>query len=149
MYLLDTNHCSRIIQGHPSVIRKLEELGDTPVSTCVTVYGELIFMAEKSGNRKENLNLVRCFLRDIRVYAADNETADIYGKLKASLLNHFGPREKSKRRRTETVKLGFGENDLWIAATSKRFDLTLVSADKDFERIREAESLRVENWLQF
>jgi len=68
MYLLNTNHCSRIIQGHPSVIRKLVELRDTPVSTCVTVCGELIFMAEKSGNRKENLNLVRRFLRDILIH---------------------------------------------------------------------------------
>ena len=91
---------------------------------------------------------MRRFIRDIRVCETDNETADIYGRMKASLLNHFGPREKAKRRKTETAKLGFGENDLWIAATAKRFDLTLVSADKDFERIQEAESLRAENWLQ-
>ncbi|QTA82019.1 PIN domain-containing protein [Desulfonema limicola] len=148
MYLLDTNHCSRIIQGYPSVIGKLGELGNTPVFTCVIVCGELIFMAEKSLHKAENLDLVRRFIRDIRVCAIDNEAADIYGRLKSSLLDHFGPREKTKRRKTETSKLGFGENDLWIAATAKRFDLTVVSADRDFERIREAEYIRVENWLQ-
>jgi len=87
---------------------KIEELGDTPVSTNVIVCGELIFMAEKSRNKAENLNLIRHFMRDIRVCAVDNETADIYGRLKASRLDHFGPKEKAKRRRTETTKLGFG-----------------------------------------
>jgi len=37
MYLLDTNHCSRILQGHPSVIMKLEELGNQPISTCAVI----------------------------------------------------------------------------------------------------------------
>jgi len=148
MYLLDTNHCSRIIQGCPSVITRIEKLGDTPVSTCVTVCGELAFMAEKSQKKSENLDLIRRFLRDIRVYPTDNRTADIYGRLKSSLLDHFGPREKAKRRKAETAKLGFGENDLWIAATALRFNLTLISADKDFERIREVESLCVESWFQ-
>jgi len=147
MYLLDTNHCSRILQGHPSVIMKLEELGNQPISTCAVVYGELIFMAQKSWKKVENLRLIREFLKDIRVYPINNETADIYGNLKVSLLDHFGPREKAKRRRTDTVKLGFGENDIWIAATAKQFELIVVSSDKDFKRIREVENIRLESWL--
>jgi tRNA(fMet)-specific endonuclease VapC len=147
MHLLDTNHCSRILQGHPYIIRKLEELGNQPISTCAVVYGELVFMAEKSQKKAENLNLIREFLKDIRVYPINNETADIYGRLKASLLDHFGPKEKAKRRRADTVKLGFGENDLWIAATAKQFELIVVSSDKDFKRIREVENIRLESWL--
>ncbi len=147
MYLLDTNHCSLILQGHPSVVRKLEELDNQPISTCAVVYGELIFMAQKSQKKAENLHIVREFIRDIRVYPINNETADIYGRLKASLLDHFGPKEKAKRRKTDTVKLGFGENDLWIAATAKQFEFIVVSSDSDFKRIREVENIRLESWF--
>ena len=48
MYLLDTNHCSHLLNSHPKVVQKLEELGDTLVATCVIVRGELIFMAFRS-----------------------------------------------------------------------------------------------------
>jgi len=47
----------------------------------------------------------------------------------------------------DTVKLGFGENDLWIAAIAKQFQLIVVSSDKDFERIREVENICLESWL--
>lgn len=146
MYLLDTNHCSRLLQGHPVMIGKLKELGETPIATCVIVRGELIFMAHKSGRKDENLHQVYQFLSDIAIYPIDDETADIYGKLKASILEHFGPKEKVLRRKIELSKLGFGENDLWIAAIAKRYGLTVVSADQDFQRIKEAEELLVEAW---
>ena len=114
MYLLDTNHCSRLLQGHPAIVSKLQDLGDTPIETCVIVRGELIFMAQKSEQKAENLYQVHQFLSDILVYPIDDETADIYGTLKAAILDRFGPREKTQRRKTEMTKRGFSENDLWI-----------------------------------
>lgn len=144
MYLLDTNHYSRLLQGHPAMIRKLRQLRDTPVATCVIVRGELIFMAQKSEQKAENLHQVHQFLNDILVYPIDDETANIYGAIKAAILEHFGPREKAKRRKIETTQLGFSENDLWIAAIARRYALTVVSADDDFERIKQVEELSVE-----
>jgi tRNA(fMet)-specific endonuclease VapC len=43
-------------------------------------------------------------------------------------------------------KLGFKENDLWIAAIAKQHDLTVVFADSDFRRIRLVEDLKIESW---
>lgn len=146
MYLLDTNHCSRILQGHAFVADKLRELGTAPISTCVIVQGELMFMAQKSQMKAENLSRVRKFLKAVRVYPIDDKAADIYGKMKSSILDHFGPKEKAKRRNTYTTQLGFGENDLWIASVAKRFGLIVVSGDKDFERIREVENILLETW---
>lgn len=146
MYLLDTNHCSRLFQGHPVVVKKLQSLGNAQVTTCVIVRGELVFMAAKSERSIDNLQKVEKFLNDIIVYSIDDEVADIYGRLKAAVLDKFGPKEKAKRRKTKTERLGFAENDLWIAAIAKRYGLTVVSADSDFERIRQAESISLEAW---
>ena len=128
------------------MINKLRQLGDTPLTTCVIVRGELIFMAQKSEQKVQNLHQVHQFLNDILVYPIDDQTANIYGTLKAAILDRFGPREKAKRRKTETTQLGFSENDLWIAAIARRYALTIVSADDDFERIKQVEDISVERW---
>ena len=147
MYLLDTNHCSRLIQGHPVIIRRLAEIDDHPVATCVIVRGELRFMAYHSEQQASNLQLIEDFLADIYIFTIDNAVADTYGQLKADLLKHFGPKEKAKRRKARIEHFGIGDNDLWIAAIAKCYDLTVVSTDNDFERIKEATQLQLEKWL--
>jgi tRNA(fMet)-specific endonuclease VapC len=67
MYLLDTNHCSRLIEGHPEIIKRLTSLNDAPVATCAIVRGELMFMAYKSERKTENLDQVQGFLGDIDI----------------------------------------------------------------------------------
>lgn len=147
MYLLDTNHCSRIIQGDAVLVRRLQELGKVPVATSVIVCGELTFMAQNSQQRAANLIRVQVFLRGIDIYPIDRETADIYGQFKAEIINQFGPRERSRRRTTKIEELGMSENDLWIASTALRHELTLVSADSDFQRMREVRAFPLESWL--
>jgi predicted nucleic acid-binding protein len=41
MYLLDTNHCSYLLEKHPAITQKLVDLGETPVATCVIVRGKV------------------------------------------------------------------------------------------------------------
>ncbi len=147
MYLLDTNHCSSIIQGDAAVIRTLREKGSVIVATSVIVWGELMFMAYNSQQKTTNLVRIEEFLSGINIYYLDQETADIYGQFKAEIIEHFGPKEKSKRRRTRIENLGIGENDLWIAAIALRNGLTIVSADSDFQRLAEVRELAVESWF--
>jgi tRNA(fMet)-specific endonuclease VapC len=147
MYLLDTNHCSGAILGDSNIINRLATLDNTLVATCVIVQGELIDMAERSRARENNLALVQRFLQGIYIYNVDETTATLYGQLKASLFNQFAPKEKSKRRKTKMTHLGFDENDLWIIALALQQNLTIVSADSDFQRIRTVKALSVESWL--
>jgi len=144
--LLDTNHCSRILESDPDVLRKARESGETRLATSVIVRGELIFMAQHSERREINLARVLRLLEDLRVYPVDEATADLYGDLKARIFRRFGPRERGKRRRARIEHLGISENDLWIAATALRHGLTVVSADGDFKRIREVAEFSLEQW---
>ncbi|MEA2574197.1 MAG: tRNA(fMet)-specific endonuclease VapC [Chloroflexia bacterium] len=146
MYLLDTNYCSRIIQGESGRITRFQGLSDLDVVTSAIVRGELVFMAENSEQRESNLARVILFFRDVGVYPLDDETAEIYGQLKARLARHFGPKDKSKRRGFTIAQVGLTDNDLWIAATAIQHDLILVSSDSDFQRIQEAWAFPVEAW---
>jgi tRNA(fMet)-specific endonuclease VapC len=55
MFLLDTNHCSYSILGNSQVLARLTNLGNTPISTCAIVKGELIDMAARSNSGKQIL----------------------------------------------------------------------------------------------
>src|SRR5690349_19391696 len=123
MYLLDTNHCSHLIMGSPDIRQRLMDLGDARVVTCTIVRGELVFWAEKSERQEANRRIIEEFLADIDVLPVDGEAATFYGELKARIVNRFGPRERAKRRRATIERLGFTENDLWIAAIAQQHKL--------------------------
>jgi tRNA(fMet)-specific endonuclease VapC len=105
-YLFDTNACSRILANDTVVIDGIREAGEEQFGTSVIVLGELVFMAEKSEFRSLNLVRVRELTADMTLYLLDEETAEIYGTLKALILSRFGPKEKARRRRATTVELG-------------------------------------------
>lgn len=146
MYLLDTNYCSKVILGDAEAITQLRSIDADELATSAVIRGELIYMAEKSERRVPNLQLVYAFLQRFQRFTVDEETGDIYGSLKAALFRHFGPRDKSKRRRATIEQLGFSDNDLWIAATAIQHDLTVVSADSDFRRMQEVQAFPLEAW---
>ena len=146
MYLLDTNHCSLILLQNALILQQIKRVGEVNIATTIITAGELAFMAENSRNPKENLSCINNFLEDIRFYFIDQETAQVYGKIKAGLINEFEPKQKSKRKTTKITQLGFDENDLWIVAIAIRNQLTLVSADSDFLRIQATINFSVENW---
>lgn len=111
------------------------------------VQGELTYMVEKSTQKETNRARLAEFLEDIRVYLVTEDVATIYGQLKAALFNQFAPKEKGKRRKTKITDLGFDENDLWIAAIALQHNLTVVSADSDFQRIQQVRTLSLESWV--
>lgn len=148
MYLFDTNHCSLILLDDSAIIHRIQAVGEPKIATTMITAGELVYMAENSTYRRENLSRIDQFLEDIRIYSIDENTAKIYGQIKAGLIREFGPKPKNKRKTTPTTALGFDENDLWIAAIAIRHQLTLVSADTDFPRIKTVIDFSLENWRE-
>jgi tRNA(fMet)-specific endonuclease VapC len=147
MYLLDTNHCSRIILGDTNIIDRATQLGEQNLLICTIVQGELVYMMEKSQRREVNIAVLNDFLQDIAIYHIDEITAQIYGQLKTKIFNHFAPKAPQKRRKANIVSLGFGDNDLWIASVAIQHRLTLVSCDSDFQRMQEVQAIPLESWI--
>lgn len=147
MHLLDTNHCSRIIAGDAALLQVLRQhLGDG-VATSAIVRGEMLYMVYKSDRVVENLRTVNAFLQTIAIYPVNREVSDVYGKLKGDLIKQLGPKDKAQRRNFTTQNLGFGENDLWIAATVIHYGLTLLSTDSDFTRIQQIQPFALDSWI--
>ncbi|MBF2056200.1 MAG: type II toxin-antitoxin system VapC family toxin [Cyanobacterium sp. T60_A2020_053] len=147
MYLLDTNHCSAIIVGNLTVINYIQEANINNIGISVITQGELLYMGENSTKKIENLATIYDFLGDILIYSINSNVSAIYAQLKARIMSQFGPKEKKKRRQIKISDLGIGENDLWIASTAISNNLTLVSCDRDFIRIKQAWNFPLENWL--
>ncbi|MEH2305850.1 type II toxin-antitoxin system VapC family toxin [Nostoc sp.] len=147
MYLLDTNHCSFLMEGVPSVVNHLRSLGQVQLATSVIVAGELHFMAQNSHQKAANLIKINAFLKRINLYGIDKETTEIYGDFKSEIIKQFGPKEKNKRKTIKLNTIDISENDLWIAATVLRHSLTLVSSDSDFERMRQVREISWESWV--
>lgn len=145
-YLLDTNHCSYILQGIPSVIQKFGTQTDHFFSISVITQSELIYMAQKSNLVKENLRNVDSLISSFYVYEIDQNIAKICGELKAKVFSKFAPKDRKRRRKVTLLDLGIQENDIWIAATVIQHNCILVSSDRDFYRIKEVWDFTIENW---
>ena len=125
-FLLDTNIVIAILAKDPAVHERVAAATEVFVSSIVL--GELYYGARKSRRVDSNLQTVDQFAAANRVLDCDAATAQQYGEVKNLL------REKGRP---------IPENDIWIAATAKRHDLTLVSRDVHFD---EVQGLSIERW---
>jgi len=146
-YLLDTNHCFRLIARDERMFEALNARPFERLMTSVVVAGELRYGALISERRIENALAVEDFLGRIDQIAISPAISQMYADLKARILMKVGPKDRFRRRAFDLAKLGFTDNDLWIAACALERNAVVVSEDSDFRRIAELEQLDVENWL--
>lgn len=118
--LLDTSAYSALFRNHQGVKLALQECGDiilTPV-----VLGEI-----RSG-----------FLGGSRPQANELELADFLSSGRVSVL----PIDEETSQRYAVILHGLrragtpiNSNDIWIAASAMQYGLTVLTTDKDFERV--------------
>jgi len=147
MYMLDTNVCIRLMGGNPAIQQRIKMIKGTTININVIVAGELLYGAYKSSRVTENLNTIYTLFDAVsEIHIVDTETMNIYGMLKAELVERFGPKDKTRLRNFRIESIGFMDNDLWIASVAIQHDLILVSADTDIMRLNGIEGLKIENW---
>jgi len=129
-YLLDTNICIYIRQKRPEdLLRRFEKLAPGEAAVSVITYGELLYGAEKSAQRRVALERLRELVLLLPALPLPEAAAESYGKIRAKL---------------ESKGEMIGNNDLWIAAHASAADLTLVTNnEREFRRVR---GLKLQNW---
>ena len=125
-YLLDTNAAIRLLEGDRAFQNRLR--GEVETFLSVTVLGELYFGAMKSARADANLDRIERLVEKHDVLYCDQETAYQYGKFKTEL-----------RRKGRPIP----DNDMWIAATAKQYELTLVADDAHFAHV---DGLDADKW---
>ncbi len=140
-YLLDTNHCSYIINAtrknpkyhKPEEIKATEAFrkATEPIYTCDVVVGEMYFGAELRPTTAQLYNLIDEFTTNsVVVLMANKEAWLLFANTKALL------------RKTGIVIEDF---DLLIACIAKAYDCILVTNDAVFKYL--PSSFQVENWV--
>ncbi|HDN80308.1 MAG TPA: type II toxin-antitoxin system VapC family toxin [Chloroflexi bacterium] len=119
-YLLDTNVVIALFAGEPKVLERLKQAKEVFVP-CI-VLGELYFGAYKSSSPEKNLARIDEFAMNVSVLGCDIDTARVYGLIKQELKKKGRP---------------IPENDLWIAAIARQYNLTLATRDIHFQEISE------------
>jgi tRNA(fMet)-specific endonuclease VapC len=125
-YCLDTNIVISLFAGDKNILAKLVPVNEVFISS--TVLGELYYGTLKSVRIDDNLKRVNDFATGCTILTCDAETAEEYGRIKAEL-----------SRKGKMVP----ENDIWIAAVTRQYDLTIVTKDEHFSFI---ENLKMTDW---
>ncbi len=125
-FLLDTNIITAWLKGETAVADKIDKAKEIYIP--IIVVGELYYGALYSTQVEKNIRDIKSITNYYNVLNVDEETTIAYGNIKAAL------RKKGKP---------IPENDIWIAAIAKRYDLVVVTRDKHFKEI---ESIKIKNW---
>jgi tRNA(fMet)-specific endonuclease VapC len=130
-FLLDTSICIYIQRQRPgNVLARFKKLEPGDAAISVITWGELLYGAEKSKQRKKALELLAEFKTFVPVLPIPETAGNTYGIIRASLESQGQP---------------IGNNDLWIAAHAKAAGLTIVTNnEREFRRIA---GLKVQNWV--
>ena len=125
-HLLDTNIVIAIFADEAVVRQKLATAREVFVPSVVL--GELYYGAQKSARVASNVARVDEFAANSIVLVCDVDTARHYGQIKRDL-----------RAKGQPIP----ENDVWIAAVAKQYQLTLVTRDGHFNNV---DGLLIEVW---
>ena len=128
-YLLDTNICIHYFKGQFEIKERIENIGYKRVAISEITLAELIYGAEKSQKKEQNIHVVETFSQKITIIPIFNAIR-IYAKEKARL----------KEKGTMISDL-----DLFIGSTAVFYNMIMVTRNvREFSRL---ENLRLENWI--
>jgi tRNA(fMet)-specific endonuclease VapC len=122
---LDTNVVVAYFRGDQALHPRF--VGAAPLHLPWVVLGELHYGAQRAQRRQEQLAYIHDLLTYAVVLFPDQDTTAIYGEVKAELAQLGRP---------------IPDNDLWIAATARQYDLPLATRDAHFGQVPRLKTLR-------
>jgi tRNA(fMet)-specific endonuclease VapC len=122
--LLDTNVVVAHFRNDPDLTARLTAAPALYLPWVVP--GELQYGALRAQRRAAQLALIRDFLRTTNLLLPDQSTSERYGQVKAEL--------------AEIGKL-IPDNDIWIAAIARQYDLPLATRDAHFAAVPRLKTL--------
>src|SRR5215210_716247 len=125
-YLLDTNIAIAVLESEVDLQSQQGSRFGAYLNTIVL--GELLFGAENSQRVQKNRLRIETLAAVCPVLPCDAETARQYGRVRKALLDKGRP---------------IPENDLWIAASARRYGLILATRDGHFDYV---DDLITETW---
>lgn len=130
-YYLDTNICIYYLKGtFPVLIEKLLLFKPDEIKIPSIVKAELLYGAEKSQKKSENIDNINQFLFPIEIVGFGDKEAVAYSIIRSGL---------------EMQGMIIGPNDLIIASVVMANEGTLVTNNvKEFSRVK---GLKLENWI--
>lgn len=123
-FLLDTNIVIAFLTNDKSIQRPNPAY---QLYVSCTVIGEMFYGALNSNQIEENTDRLVEFVRDTVSVPCDDDTARVYGEVKAALRKMGRP---------------IPDNDIWIAAVAMQHSLSLVSRDEHFANIDQLNLVR-------
>jgi len=116
--LLDTTVVVAHLRGDAALTARLQQAD--ALYLPLTALGELYYGAYRSRNTAKHLAQIREFLKGVVVLQPAEATANSYGQIKAELAQAGTP---------------IPQNDIWIAALAKEYQLPLAARDEHFQSV--------------
>jgi tRNA(fMet)-specific endonuclease VapC len=131
-YYLDTNICIYFLKGlFPQLKNKILAFNPDTIMIPSIVKAELLYGAEKSKKKEENLRKIYQFLLPFQIESFTDSETVLYAQIRNVL---------------EKKGTLIGPNDLIIASIVLSHDGTLITNNtKEFSRIK---NLKIEDWTQ-
>ena len=119
-YLLDTSQVVYYLRQKQGVVDDLQSRKSEGLAVSAISVAELYEGVFRATDPEEAERVLKGFLSEVTVLVVDEEIGRVFGQ------------ERAKLRQVGTP---MSDLDLLIAATALRHDLTLLTADRDFERV--------------
>jgi len=119
-YLVDTTWIIEYLRGNEGIVERLRFLREEGLAVSIISVAELYEGVFRSRDPSGNESMLRDFLSGVTVLGIDAEICKVFG------------REGIRLRQRGTP---VGDLDLLIASTALYHDLTLLTADRDFEMV--------------
>jgi tRNA(fMet)-specific endonuclease VapC len=116
--LLDTSVVIAYFRKGTKLQKQIEQFND--IYLPLVVLGELYYGAYKSTRQAKMLAEVSAFSKGCILIFPTEATAEHYGRIKAAL---------------STIGKPIPQNDIWIAAAAKEYDLPVATQDQHFSLV--------------